>query len=142
MPGVPHLARNSTVSTLDILCPRALNRPPTLASGHGLLPFSAARPPPWSEYMNKADLVERAAAAAGITKSQAGTAIDACVEGITASLKKGDRGTLVGFGTFSTSSRKARTGRNPQTGKPIKIAAKRVAKFSAGAELKKSVNKR
>ncbi|HVP43423.1 MAG TPA: HU family DNA-binding protein [Terriglobales bacterium] len=92
--------------------------------------------------MNKADLVERAAASAGITKAQAGSAIDAVVDGVTGALKKGDRVTLVGFGTFSTSARKARTGRNPQTGKPIKIAAKRVAKFTAGAELKKSVNKR
>jgi DNA-binding protein HU-beta len=50
--------------------------------------------------------------------------------------------TLVGFGTFATSQRRARTGRNPQTGKPIKIAAKRVAKFTAGAELKKSVNRK
>ncbi len=92
--------------------------------------------------MNKAHLVERAAASAGITKAQAGTAIDACIDAVTNALKKGERVTLVGFGTFSTSSRKARTGRNPQTGKPIKIAAKRVAKFTAGAELKKSVNKR
>ena len=92
--------------------------------------------------MNKAHLVERAAASAGITKAQAGSAIDACIEAVTNALKKGERVTLVGFGTFSTSARKARTGRNPQTGKPIKIAAKRVAKFSAGAELKKAVNKR
>lgn len=92
--------------------------------------------------MNKADLVERAAAHAGITKAQAGSAIDACVDAITGALKKGDRVTLVGFGTFSTSARRARTGRNPQTGKPIKIAAKRVAKFTAGAELKKAVNRK
>jgi DNA-binding protein HU-beta len=59
--------------------------------------------------------------------------------GITKALKKGDRVSLVGFGTFSVSKRKARTGRNPQTGKPIKIAARKVAKFKAGSELKKAV---
>jgi DNA-binding protein HU-beta len=92
--------------------------------------------------MNKADIVDKIAAEAGITKTQATAALDATVNCVTASLKKGDRVTLVGFGTFSTSQRKARTGRNPQTGKPIKIAAKRVAKFAAGAELKKAVNKK
>jgi DNA-binding protein HU-beta len=92
--------------------------------------------------LNKADLVERAASAAGITKAQAGTAIDACIDAVTGALKKGDRVTLVGLGTYSTSARKARTGRNPQTGKPIKIPAKRVVKFTAGADLKKSVNKK
>jgi DNA-binding protein HU-beta len=91
--------------------------------------------------MNKADIVDKVAAEAGITKTQASTALDAAVNSITSSLKKGERVTLVGFGTFSTSQRKARTGRNPQTGKPIKIAAKRVAKFTAGAELKKAVNR-
>lgn len=92
--------------------------------------------------MNKADLVDMIASEAGVTKTQASTGLDAAVNGITAALKKGDRVTLVGFGTFSTSQRKARTGRNPQTGKPIKIAAKRVAKFTAGAELKKAVNRK
>lgn len=92
--------------------------------------------------MNKADIVDKIAGEAGITKTQASTALDSTVNCITASLRKGERVTLVGFGTFSTSQRKARTGRNPQTGKPIKIAAKRVAKFTAGAELKKAVNKK
>lgn len=92
--------------------------------------------------MNKADLIDKMAASAGITKSQANSAMDAGVSAITGALKKGERVTLVGFGTFSVSQRKARTGRNPQTGKPIKIAARRVAKFSAGAELKKAVNKK
>ncbi|MFZ3212400.1 MAG: HU family DNA-binding protein [Terriglobales bacterium] len=95
-----------------------------------------------ADHMNKADIVDKIAAEAGITKTQASTALDSTVNCITASLKKGDRVTLVGFGTFVTSQRKARTGRNPQTGKPIKIAAKRVAKFTAGAELKKAVNKK
>jgi DNA-binding protein HU-beta len=92
--------------------------------------------------MNKADLIDKIAAEAGITKSQASAAMDASIAAVTNALKKGERVTLVGFGTFSTSQRKARTGRNPQTGKPIKIAARRVAKFTPGAELKKSVNKK
>ena len=92
--------------------------------------------------MNKADLVNKVAAAAGITKAQANRALNAAVDGVTGALKKGGRVTLVGFGTLSTSQRKARTGRNPQTGKPIKIAARKVAKFTAGAELKKAVNKK
>jgi DNA-binding protein HU-beta len=92
--------------------------------------------------MNKADLIDKIAAEAGITKSQAAAAMDASIGAVTSALKKGERVTLVGFGTFSTSQRKARTGRNPQTGKPIKIAARRVAKFTPGAELKKSVNKK
>jgi len=92
--------------------------------------------------MNKADLIDKIAAEAGITKSQASAAMDASIGAVTGALKKGERVTLVGFGTFSTSQRKARTGRNPQTGKPIKIAARRVAKFTPGAELKKAVNKK
>ena len=91
--------------------------------------------------MNKGDLIERISTGAGITKVQANQALDTLVEGITGALKKGDRVTLVGFGTFSTSNRKARTGRNPQSGAPLKIAARRVAKFAAGAELKAAVNR-
>ncbi len=74
-----------------------------------------------------------------ITKVAAGKAIDGIIDGITKALKKGDRVALVGFGTFSVSKRKARTGRNPQTGKSIKIAARKVAKFKAGSELRKTV---
>lgn len=92
--------------------------------------------------MNKADLVDKIAAASGITKTQAGAALDAAVDNITGALKKGSRVTLVGFGTFSVSQRKARNGRNPQTGGLIKIAARRVAKFTPGAELKKAVNRK
>jgi DNA-binding protein HU-beta len=91
--------------------------------------------------MNKADLIDRIAAGSSISKVQAATAIDTTVDSITAALKKGDRVALIGFGTFSVSSRKARNGRNPQTGATIKIAARKVAKFSAGAELKKAVNR-
>ena len=92
--------------------------------------------------MNKADLIERIAKDAGINKTQADAAINSVLSGVEGELKKGGRVTLVGFGTFSVGSRKARTGRNPQTGKPIKIAAKKVAKFTPGAELKAAVNKR
>ncbi len=92
--------------------------------------------------MNKADLIEKIAKDTQINKTQAQSAIDSVIDGIQATLKKGDRVTLVGFGTFSVGHRKARTGRNPQTGKPIKIAAKKVAKFTPGAELKSAVNKK
>jgi DNA-binding protein HU-beta len=92
--------------------------------------------------MNKTDLVERIAASTGITKTNASAAIDVMVDSVTAALKKGDRVTLVGFGTFSVFQRKARNGRNPQTGGVLKIAARRVAKFTPGVELKKHVNKR
>jgi|ERR1700716_179523 DNA-binding protein HU-beta len=93
------------------------------------------------ESMNKADLVDRIAGACSISKAQATTAIDTAVDSVTAALKKGDRVALIGFGTFSVSQRKARNGRNPQTGATIKIAARRVAKFTPGNELKKAVNK-
>jgi DNA-binding protein HU-beta len=91
--------------------------------------------------MNKGELIDKIAKDANISKVQAGAALNSAIEGVTVSLKKGGKVTLVGFGTFSVSSRKARTGRNPQTGAPLKIAAKKVTKFSAGAELKKAVNK-
>ena len=85
--------------------------------------------------MNKAELVDAIASEAKITKADATRALDAFMNVTTKSLKKGDRVALVGFGTFSVAKRAARNGRNPQTGKPIKIAAKKVAKFKAGAEL-------
>jgi DNA-binding protein HU-beta len=92
--------------------------------------------------VNKADLIERIAKDAGINKTQADAAINSVLSGIEGELKRGGRVTLVGFGTFSVGARKARTGRNPQTGKAIKIAAKKVAKFTPGAELKGAVNKK
>jgi DNA-binding protein HU-beta len=92
--------------------------------------------------MNKADLVDKIAGACEISKAQATTAIDTAVDSVTAALRKGDRVALIGFGTFSVSQRKARNGRNPQTGATIKIAARKVAKFTPGAELKKAVNKK
>ena len=91
--------------------------------------------------MNKAELIEAIAKKADITKAQAGEALDAFTDSVTATLKKGDKVTLVGFGTFSVSKRAARIGRNPQTGKEIKIAAKKVVKFKAGSDLAGAVNK-
>lgn len=85
--------------------------------------------------MNKAELISKIADDAGITKTQANTVVDSFVDAVTKSLKKGDKVTLVGFGTFSVSKRAARNGRNPQTGAVIKIKAKKVAKFKAGKEL-------
>ena len=85
--------------------------------------------------MNKADLIGKISEDAGITKGQANSALDSFVEAVTKSLKKGDKVTLVGFGTFSVTKRAARNGRNPQTGATIKIKAKKVAKFKAGKEL-------
>ncbi len=88
--------------------------------------------------MNKADLVGEVSKVLG-TKAAAEKAVDAIVETITKALKKGQALTLVGFGTFSVTKRKARTGRNPQTGAEIKIAAKKVPKFSPGKALKSAV---
>ncbi len=85
--------------------------------------------------MNKAELITTLAEEAGITKTQANTALDAFVTAVTKTLKKGDKVTLVGFGTFSVSKRAARNGRNPQTGEVIRIKARKVAKFKAGKEL-------
>jgi len=89
--------------------------------------------------MNKAQLIDAIAAQAGLTKAGAKKALNATIKAVTGALKKGDRVALVGFGSFSVSKRSARTGRNPQTGKEIKIPAKKVVKFKAGAELAKVV---
>ena len=85
--------------------------------------------------MNKAQLIDAIAGEAALTKADAKSSVDAFVKTTTGALKKGDRVALVGFGSFSVSKRNARTGRNPQTGKPITIAAKKVVKFKAGADL-------
>jgi len=85
--------------------------------------------------MNKAQLIDSIAAEANLTKADAKRALDAFVKNTTDALKKGDRVALVGFGSFSVAKRNARTGRNPQTGKPITIAAKKVVKFKAGSDL-------
>jgi DNA-binding protein HU-beta len=89
--------------------------------------------------MNKAQLIDAIASEAKLTKADAKRALDAFVKTTTHALKKGNRVALVGFGSFSVSKRNARTGRNPQTGKPITIAAKKVVKFKAGADLSGAV---
>lgn len=89
--------------------------------------------------LNKAELIESMAAEAKISKADAKRALDAFMNQTTKALKKGNRVALVGFGTFSINKRKARKGRNPQTGKEIKIAAKKVVKFKPGANLAKQV---
>jgi DNA-binding protein HU-beta len=91
--------------------------------------------------MNKGELISRIASDSRITKTQAADALNSFIDNVTKTLKGGKKVTIVGFGTFGTSKRKARTGRNPQTGKPIKIAAKKVARFSAGKQLKDAVNR-
>ena len=92
--------------------------------------------------MNKSDLIGVVVKGAGINRTQADTAISSFLSGIEGDLKKGGRVTLVGFGTFSVGNRKARTGRNPQTGQPLKIAARKVARFSPSADLKAAVNRK
>jgi len=92
--------------------------------------------------MNKSELIDAIAADAGISKVAAKKALESFTENVSNSLKKGDRVSLVGFGSFSISKRAARDGRNPQTGKTIKIAAKNVVKFKAGADLEGAVNKK
>ncbi|MBU3059252.1 MULTISPECIES: nucleoid-associated protein HU-beta [Pseudomonas] len=90
--------------------------------------------------MNKSELVDRIAASADIPKAVAGRALDAVIESVTGALKAGDSVVLVGFGTFAVKERAARTGRNPQTGKPIKIEAAKIPGFKAGKALKDAVN--
>lgn len=90
--------------------------------------------------MTKAELIEKMAKDAGITKVAAGTALDSFIDGVTKALKKKDgKVTLVGFGTFQKVSRKARKGRNPKTGEAIKIKASKSVKFKAGKKLKDAV---
>lgn len=89
--------------------------------------------------MNKAELIDAMAAGASLSKADAKKALDAFVDATTGALKGGDRVALVGFGSFSVSTRAARVGRNPQTGKEIQIAAKKVVKFKAGADLANTV---
>lgn len=85
--------------------------------------------------MNKSELVSAIAAGSGLTKADSEKALNATVEAIKGALSKGENIQLIGFGTFSVSERAARTGRNPQTGKEISIAAKKVAKFKPGKAL-------
>ena len=90
--------------------------------------------------MKKVELVEAVATKAGLTKADAARAVDATFEVITGALAKGDKVPLVGFGTFAVSKRAARTGRNPQTGAVVNIAARNAVTFKAGSALKESVN--
>ena len=90
--------------------------------------------------MNKAELVEAVAEAADLSKASATRAVDAMLDSITNTLKNGDQVSLVGFGTFQVRDRAARTGRNPQTGAAIDIAAAKVPSFKAGKALKDAVN--
>ncbi len=89
--------------------------------------------------MNKSELVEKMASAADISKAAAEKALGGALDAVTKALKKGDKVTLVGFGTFSVTKRAARQGRNPQTGKPITIKARKVARFKPGSKLADAV---
>ena len=90
--------------------------------------------------MNKSEMVDAIAASADISKAAAGRALDAVTGSITTALKNGDQVALVGFGTFLVKERAARTGRNPQTGQPIEIAAANIPTFKPGKALKDAVN--
>lgn len=90
--------------------------------------------------MNKAELIDKISKDANITKAQANEALDSFTDAVVTTLKKGERVTLVGFGTFSVSERAARNGRNPQTGAVIKIKARKVPKFKAGKEFSTKIS--
>ncbi|MBL4606396.1 MAG: HU family DNA-binding protein [Pseudomonadales bacterium] len=90
--------------------------------------------------MNKSELIDAITAASDLSKAAAGRALDAVTETITKSLTEEDQVVLVGFGTFSVKDRAARTGRNPQTGEPIEIAAAKIPSFKPGKALKDAVN--
>jgi DNA-binding protein HU-beta len=90
--------------------------------------------------MNKTELINQIAESADISKKEAGDALQGFVGTVTDTVRKGEKLTLIGFGTFSVTERKARDGRNPQTGKAIKIPAKKVVKFKVGSKLSDAVN--
>ena len=90
--------------------------------------------------MKKSDLVEAIAKQTGLTKADSTRALDAVFDTITGALKKGERVPIAGFGTFNVSKRKAREGRNPQTGATVKIPARKAVTFKAGTALKEAVN--
>ncbi|GAA3951834.1 MULTISPECIES: HU family DNA-binding protein [Allohahella] len=90
--------------------------------------------------MNKSELIDAVAESADLSKAAAGRALDAILDSVTDTLAKGDQVTLIGFGTFAVKERSARTGRNPQTGKAIDIAASKVPSFKPGKALKDAVN--
>lgn len=90
--------------------------------------------------MNKSELIDEIAKKADLTKAKAAEAVDAFIGAVEKSLKKGQEVRLVGFGTFSITKRKAGTGRNPRTGEPLPIAARKIAKFKPGKGLKETIN--
>lgn len=90
--------------------------------------------------MNKSELIDAVAAGADLSKADAGRAVDATIASLTKALKKGDKVSLVGFGTFEVRKRAARTGRNPKTGAELKIKASKTPAFKAGKALKDAVN--
>lgn len=92
------------------------------------------------QIMNKGELIEKIAEATGLTKKDAEASVNAFIDTIQSSLKKNDKVAIAGFGTFDVSNRKARTGRNPQTGEEIKIAASKSPKFKAGKSFKDMLN--
>ncbi|MEW4982488.1 MAG: HU family DNA-binding protein [Cycloclasticus sp.] len=92
------------------------------------------------EFMNKSELINAIAEESGLTKADAGRALDATLTSVTNALKGGDSISLIGFGTFAVKERSARTGRNPQTGETIQIKASKIPSFKAGKTLKDSVN--
>jgi len=89
--------------------------------------------------MNKGELIEAVARDVGVSKTVAGKVLDSTINAMMGALGKGDRITLVGFGTFSVSTRQARSGRNPKTGEPIKIPASKTVKFKAGSAFRQAV---
>jgi DNA-binding protein HU-beta len=91
--------------------------------------------------MNKAAIIHKIATDANITRGAAAAAVESLVEGVTISLKRGQRVTLVGFGSWGVTKRKARTGRNPQTGEAIKIKAKKSVRFKPGKQLESALNR-
>jgi DNA-binding protein HU-beta len=91
--------------------------------------------------MNKATLIDKIAGDVGITKNDAAAVVESLIEGITDALKENERVTLVGFGTWGVTRRRARTGRNPQTGEEIRIKAKKAVRFKAGKPLEAVLNR-
>jgi DNA-binding protein HU-beta len=91
--------------------------------------------------MNKQELIGKIVKDTGVTKSLGVKMLESAIEGISKSLKKGEVVSFVGFGTFKTVQRKARTARNPRTGEPIKVPKRRVVRFAPGKALKETVNK-
>jgi DNA-binding protein HU-beta len=91
--------------------------------------------------MTKTELIDKVSSGAGLSKADASRALDAAIDSVKAALKKGQKVTLVGFGTFSVTKRKARKGRNPRTGQVISIPAAKTPKFTAGKALKDAVKK-